>query len=153
MRAPAPPSIDDAFLRGILAEARTIAVLGAHVDELRPAFYVPDYLYAQGYRVLPVNPVLAGQTRWNEPFQSRLDAIDEPVDVVDVFRRSDLVEGHVEEILAMRYRPRVVWMQLGVSSRAASTRLIDAGIDVVEDRCTLADHRRLGVVRIERNDR
>lgn len=139
---------NDAEVRAVLESARVVAVLGAHHEPSRPAFYVPDYLLAQGYRILPVNPMLAGKTLWNETVRKTLDEIREPVDIVDVFRRSDFVISHVDEILAMRPLPRVVWMQLGIRSDEAAQRLIAAGIDVVQDRCTLADHRRFGIGRV-----
>jgi hypothetical protein len=138
----------DAVLARILRDARTIAVLGAHHEASRPAFYVPEYLAAQGYRVLPVNPALVGRELFGEPVRATLAELAGPVDLVDVFRRGDLVEGHVDDVLAMRPLPRVVWLQLGVRNDAAARRLEAAGIEVVQDRCTLADHRRLGVGRV-----
>jgi predicted CoA-binding protein len=129
----------------ILRASRVIAVLGAHHEEERAAFYVPDYLHQQGYRILPVNPTLAGRTLWGEPVRSTLAELTEPVDMVDVFRRSSKVAGHVADILAMEPRPAVVWLQLGVRNDAAAAELAAAGIEVVQDRCTLADHRRYGI--------
>ncbi len=132
-------------VRRVLEEARTVAVLGAHIEPAKPAHYVPDYLHTQGYRILPVNPVFAGRTLWGEPARSTLAELAEPVDVVDVFRRSDKVPGHVADVLAMEPRPKVVWLQLGVRNAAAARELLAAGIDVVQDRCMLADHRRFGL--------
>lgn len=129
----------------VLRAARVVAVLGAHTEPSRPAFYVPDYLHAQGYRVLPVNPLFAGQTLWGEPVRPRLDALGERVDIVDVFRRPDLLPGHLAEILAMSPRPRLVWLQQGIRNDDFARALQAEGIDVVQDRCTLADHRRLGI--------
>jgi predicted CoA-binding protein len=123
--------------------ARTIAVLGAHPEQHRPAFYVPDYLHAQGYRILPVNPLFAGSRLWGVPFTATLAEITEPVDIVDVFRRSSWIGAHLADLLAMRPRPRLVWMQEGVRNDAAAAQLVAAGIDVVQDRCLLADHRTL----------
>src|ERR1700729_1762510 len=108
----------DAQVTQVLAGARTIAVLGAHVEPSRPAFYVPDYLHTQGYRVLPVNPQLVGKTLWGEPVRASLGDVGEPVDIVDVFRRPDLLPGHLDEILAMAPRPRLVWLQLGIRNDA-----------------------------------
>jgi predicted CoA-binding protein len=134
------PEIADA-----LRTARTIAVLGAHHEPSRPAFYVPDYLHGQGYRVLPVNPALAGTVLWGEPVRATLAELGEPVDIVDVFRRPDLLPGHLADVLAMSPRPRLVWLQLGIRNDAFARAVQDAGIDVVQDRCTLADHRGLGL--------
>lgn len=133
----------DDEVRGVLETARAIAVLGAHVDPAKPAFYVPDYLHGRGYRILPVNPRFAGRRQWDEPFRLRLPELDVPVDVVDVFRRSEHLPGHIEDLLAMAPRPRVVWLQLGIRHATVAARLVAAGIDVVQDRCMLADHRRL----------
>jgi uncharacterized protein len=121
--------------------AKVIAVLGAHPQEQRPAFYVPDYMAEQGYRILPVNPEFVGNALWGVPFVATLAEIREPVDIVDVFRRSEWVGGHVADILAMQPRPKLVWLQQGVQNDAAAAHLIDAGIDVVQDRCLLADHK------------
>jgi hypothetical protein len=137
------PTLDD--VRRILEEARTVAVLGAHWEPSRPACYVPQYLADVGYRVLPVNPTGLGRSAFGHPFVASLADITAPVDVLDVFRRSELVAGHTDEILAMSPLPRVVWLQLGVRDDAFAMTLRDVGITVVQDRCMLADHRRLGL--------
>lgn len=139
-----------AQLEPVLRDARTVAVLGAHPARQRPAFYVPDYLYGQGMRILPVNPRQLGQELWGEPVRAsltELTAADLPsgLDLLDVFRRSDAIADHVDEILAMAVRPRVVWLQLGIRHDPSAHRLVAAGIDVVQDRCTLADHRAWGL--------
>lgn len=133
-------------MRRVLEASRTVAVLGAHVEPGKPAFYVPDYLAANGYRVLPVNPGFAGRRLWGEPCRERLADLEGPVDLVDVFRRSEHLPGHLGDILAMEPRPAVVWLQLGIRHDAFAAALIAAGIDVVQDRCTMADHRTLGRV-------
>ncbi|PKN58243.1 MAG: CoA-binding protein [Deltaproteobacteria bacterium HGW-Deltaproteobacteria-14] len=138
---------DVTAVRAILTEARTLAILGAHPSRVRAGFYVPEYLQEQGYRVLPVNPKLVGQTLWGEPVRATLAELDAPVDIVDVFRRRDHLAAHVPDILAMSPRPRVIWLQLGVRNDPVARELSDAGFDVVQDRCTLADHRHLGVGR------
>ncbi len=127
-------------VRNLLAGARVVAVLGAHREPERPAFYVPEYLHQHGYRVLPVNPQLAGEVLWGETVRGGLAEIGEAVDLVDVFRRPEALEGHLAEFLAMR--PRAVWFQLGIRNDRVAAALVAAGIDVVQDRCTLADHRR-----------
>jgi uncharacterized protein len=136
-------------LRRILEETRTIAVLGAHWEPARPACYVPVYLDEVGYRVLPVNPAGIGRTLFDgarrRPFVAALADLEGPVDMVDVFRRAELLPQHVDEILGMPHRPKVVWFQLGIRNDAVAATLEAAGITVVQDRCTLADHRRLGI--------
>jgi len=129
----------------LLRRARTVAVLGAHPDVVRPAGYVPDYLHSVGYRVLPVNPRFAGQTLWGERVRASLAEIGEPVDIVDVFRRSEDVPAHLDDILAMRPLPGCVWLQLGIVQHAIAAALDRAGIAFVQDRCTLAEHRRHGL--------
>lgn len=131
--------------RRILESARVVAVLGAHPDRQRPAHYVPDYLHRQGARIIPVNPGFVGTTLWGEPTRAALTEIGEPVDVVDVFRRSELLPVHLDEILAMRPLPRVVWFQSGIRDDAVARALQSAGIEVIQDRCMLADHRALGI--------
>jgi hypothetical protein len=132
-------------IRDVLSRARTIAVLGAHHQPSRPAFYVPDYLHSKGYRVVPVNPTLVGTTLWGEPVRATLAEIAEPIDMVDVFRLADLLPGHLADLLAMKPLPRVVWLQQGIRNDAFARSLVAAGIDVVQDRCTLADHRAFGL--------
>lgn len=127
----------------ILSTCPTVAVLGIHDDPARPANYVPAYLHEQGYRILGVNPALAGRTLFGQPVVATLAELHEPIDMVDVFRRSELVAGHQAELLACK--PRVVWMQLGVRNEVVAAALEAAGIEVVQDACTLAEHRRRGL--------
>ena len=131
----------DDDLRALLSRARCIAVLGAHPDPTKPAHYVPDYLHRRGVRILPANPVYAGQVLWGEPVRASLLDIREAVDVVDVFRRSEQVADHVDEILALR--PALAWLQSGIRDDAAARTLEGAGIAVVQDRCLMVEHRRL----------
>jgi uncharacterized protein len=136
----------DSEVRAVLRAARTIAVLGASDQEMKPAFYVPDYLHSQGYRIVPVNPVLAGKTLWGETVRATLAEIGdigEPIDIVDVFRRPELLPGHLDDLRAMAPPPKVVWLQLGIRNDAFARAVEEMGIDVVQDHCTLADHRRL----------
>jgi predicted CoA-binding protein len=135
----------DAQLREILTSSPTIAVLGVHHEPEKAAFYVPDYLHDEGYRIIGVNPMFAGQELFGEKVRQTLAEIAEPVDLVDVFRRSELIPQHVEDILAMQPRPRVVWLQLGIKHEDSARILEAAGITVVQNRCTLADHQRLGL--------
>ncbi|MFZ9888970.1 MAG: CoA-binding protein [Myxococcota bacterium] len=134
---------DQERLRRILTTCRTIAVLGASGKAGRPANYVPTYLVEQGYCVLPVNPLFAGQLLFGVEVRSTLFELRQPVDLVDVFRRSDVLPEHIEEILAMRPLPKVVWLQSGIRHEGFARSLQRHGIEVVEDRCTLAEHRRL----------
>src|SRR5262245_64789811 len=97
--------INDARLREILSTSPTIAVLGIHREPEKAAFYVPEYLHDEGYRIIGVNPVFKGETLFGEPVLATLAEIHEQVDIVDVFRRAPDIPGHVEDILAMKPRP------------------------------------------------
>lgn len=132
-------------LGDILRSSRVIAVLGAHTDPSRPACYVPDDLFAAGYQILPVNPALAGSSRWGQTFASKLTDLQRPVDGVEVFRRPDALAAHVDELLAMRPPPRWVWLQSGIREASFAARLREAGIEVVEDRCMLVERRARGL--------
>ena len=134
------PLEDDDALRTLLSEVRTIAVLGIKEGEDEDAFRVPAYLQAHGYRILPVNPKLGRVL--GERCVPRLADLEETPDLVDVFRAPQHVPGHVDEVLALPERPRAVWLQIGIRSPATS-RLEQAGVDVVEDRCLMVEHRRL----------
>ncbi len=102
---------------------------------------MPDYLADRAYRILPVNPVFAGRELWGETVVASLEDLTEPIDVVDVFRRSAHLPGHLDELLAIEPPPRWIWFQLGIRNDEVARRLEEAGIGVVQDRCLLADHR------------
>ena len=137
--------MNDARIREILTGSPTIAVLGIHHEPEKAAFYVPEYLHDEGYRILGVNPRFTDQTLFGVPVRATLAELDEPVDLVDVFRRAEDIPAHVEDILAMKPRPKVVWFQLGIKNDDAAKILEAAGITVVQNRCTLADHQRLAL--------
>lgn len=128
---------DEAGLAAIVRAMRTVAVVGMkdERDAGAPAYSIPKVVQARGVRVIPVNPKLA--TALGEPAHASLAAIGAPVDMVNVFRRSDAVGPLADEILALpaAHRPRVVWMQTDVRNDDAAARLTAAGIDVVMDRC------------------
>jgi predicted CoA-binding protein len=130
-------------VRAILEGSPTVAVLGINDAPEKAAFYVPEYLHDAGYRVIGVNPKLAGQVMFGETVRASLADIAEPIDLVDVFRRPELIGPHVPEILAMKPLPRTVWFQLGIRNDEAARALEAAGIVVVQDRCTLADHQKM----------
>ena len=134
---------DDAGLAEVLRQARTIAVLGAKADAPAPAFYVPAYLAARGYRILPVNPTLAGRSLFGVPVAPTLADLSERADVIEVFRRPEFLPGHAREVLALPWRPDTVWFQLGIRHDGAAKTLARAGIRVVQDRCMMPEHRRL----------
>src|SRR5947207_10157766 len=134
----------DAFLRDILTSVRTIAVVGASPRPHRPSHGVMRYLQRHGYRAIPVNPFAAGGTILSERCYAALDEIGEPVDMVDVFRRSEAAGAVVDQAIAAG--AKVVWMQLGVVDAAAASRAAAHGIKVVMDRCPAIEIPRLGLV-------
>jgi predicted CoA-binding protein len=145
---------EQARARRALETSRTIAVLGIHDDLSRPAAYVPEYLAAVGYRVLGVNPMLVGRSVLGHPVVATLAELTElteltelsgPIDMVDVFRRPAAIPSHLDDILAAK--PKLVWFQLGIRNDAAAEILESHGIEVIQDRCTYADHRRFGLPR------
>jgi len=130
-------------IRELLAGAKVFAVLGANPKTEKPAHYVGKYLQDHGYKVLPVNAMHADKQIWGQQVVARLDELKQPVDIVDIFRRADALEGHLEEILAMDPRPRVVWLQEGIRNDAFAQKLIAEGIQVVQDRCPKRQHEKL----------
>ena len=139
------PNPSEALLREVFETTRTIAVLGAKEDPYEAAFYVPAYLSGQGYSCIAVNPKLVGKTVFRNPGVASLADLPGPVDCIEIFRRPDLLPAHAEEILALPWRPRYVWFQLGIRNDAAAARLRDAGITVIQDRCMMPEHRQLHV--------
>ncbi len=137
-----PDSVpSDAALRALLEPVRTIAVLGIKTGETDDAYRVPLYLKQRGYRIVPVNPRL--DRVLGETALASLSQVEEPVDLVDVFRAPQHLPAHVDEILSMRWRPGVVWLQRGIRHDESAARLARAGIAVVQDRCLMVDHARL----------
>ncbi|MCV0381360.1 CoA-binding protein [Nitratireductor sp.] len=136
-------SYDDAYISGILNTVKSVAIVGASANEVRPSFFVTKYLIDKGYTVFPVNPGQAGKEIAGRPVAATLADLAEPVDMVDVFRPSSAIPGLTDEILAMETLPKVVWMQLTVRDDASATRLEEKGIQVVMDRCPKIEYARL----------
>jgi predicted CoA-binding protein len=135
----------DDRLREILASNPTIAVLGASPKPDRASRAIMGYLIQHGYHVVPVNPAHAGETICGQVVRASLADVPEPIDIVDVFRRTDKLGAAVDEALALERKPRVIWMQLGLRDDAAAARAEAAGLTVVMDRCIKIEHGRLGV--------
>ena len=138
----------DDLLRQVLAETHVIACVGVSKNQIRPSFYVARYLGLKGFRVIPVNPVYAGETLLGESVYPDLASIPPEIgqiDMVDVFRRSDQAGGVVDEALAgLSDRGlRTIWMQIGVIDEAAAARAEAAGVRVIMDRCPKIEYQRL----------
>lgn len=116
-------------------------MVGATANRARPAYFVMKYLLSRGFKVIPINPghaEILGQTAY-----PRLADVPEPIDMVDIFRRSSAVDGVVDEALALDPLPNVVWMQLGIRNDAAAARAEAAGVTVIMDRCPKIEYGRL----------
>ncbi len=135
---------DSERIRELLLETKTIAVLGIKTEAQvgQPAFYVPSYMQNAGFKIIPV-PVYYPEVTaiLGETVYRKLADIPVEVDMVNVFRRPQDIPPHLEDILAKK--PKSVWMQLGISHDAVAEELAKAGIQVVQDRCLMVDHRLL----------
>jgi predicted CoA-binding protein len=125
----------DDDLRAVLTRARVIALVGFSANPARPSHQVARYLVDHGYRVIPVNPGLAGQVFLGETVQANLADIADDVDLVDIFRQSDAVPALVTEALARWPDLQTIWMQIGVTHDAAAEMALARGVAVVQDRC------------------
>ena len=137
----------DDYIRDILCEVKTVAVVGASANSVRPSFFVVKYLLSKGFDVIPVNPGHAGREIAGAMTAASLAAIAKegrgPVDMVDIFRNSDAAKGVVEEALRLDPLPKVIWMQLSVRNDEAA-RLAEAkGVRVVMNRCPKIEYARL----------
>lgn len=132
---------DDSFIKNILSSTKTIALVGASANPERPSHEVMHFLQSRGYRVIPVNPGLAGQELLGETVRASLRDIPEPIDMVDIFRASDAVPPIVEDAIAIK--AKTVWMQLNVRHDEAAARAQAAGLAVVMDRCPKIETGRL----------
>jgi len=140
------PLTEDADIRALLDGARTIALVGASDRPDRPSHRVMATLQRHGYRVIPVNPQITGEHVHGEFVFRDLDQLGDPIDIVDIFRRSDAVGPIVDQAIAIG--AKAVWMQLGVVDDAAAARAEAAGLQVVMDRCPAIEIPRLGLAPI-----
>ncbi|MDG4647721.1 CoA-binding protein [Roseibacterium sp. SDUM158017] len=133
----------DTLLRRILRDAKSFACIGVSPNPVRPSHYVARYLKLKGYRVVPVNPVHAGSELFGERVLGDLSEIEGGVDVIDIFRRPEAVPAIVEAALAMEPRPKVIWMQIGVTHPEAAARAEAEGLTVIQNRCPKIEYQRL----------
>ena len=133
----------DIYLRTILRRTKTVALVGISANPVRPSYFVARYLKLKGMRVIGVNPGLAGQSLFGEAVYADLTSIQDDVDMVDIFRRSEAVGPIVDEALARWPQLQTVWMQIGVTNQAAADAAEARGVDVVQNRCPKIEYQRL----------
>jgi predicted CoA-binding protein len=138
-------SYSDAYIADILGGARSIAMVGASGTSNRPSYFAMKYLLAKGYRVLPVNPGLAGKEILGQPVYAALAEVPAPVDIVDIFRGSAAALEVAREAVRLKDKLgiKVVWMQLGVRNAKAAAEAEAAGLKVVMNRCPKIEYGRL----------
>ncbi|QND59893.1 MULTISPECIES: CoA-binding protein [Mesorhizobium] len=134
---------DNTYIGGILNSVKTIAMVGASANDVRPSYFVLKYLLAKGFSVIPINPGQAGKEILGRMTYARLADIPEPIDMVDIFRAASAVPGIIDEVLRLDPLPKVVWMQLGVRHDEAAARAEAAGIKVVMNRCPKIEYGKL----------
>ena len=144
------PLTEDKHIIELLENARTIAMVGASDSPDRASYGVMKFLQDQGYRVIPVNPKITGEHVHGEYVWRELAQIGEPIDIVDIFRRSDFAGENVDE--AIEVGAKAVWMQLGVIDVAAARRAEEAGLKVVMDRCPKIEIPRLGIAKVRESN-
>jgi uncharacterized protein len=138
-------SYTDEYIAGILGRARTIAMVGASGTSNRPSYFAMKYLLGKGYRVMPVNPGLAGQEILGQPVFAALADVPPPVDILDIFRSSAAALMVTREAIRLKDELgiKVVWMQLGVRNEQAAAEAEAAGLQVVMNRCPKIEYGRL----------
>ena len=134
---------DNAYIADILNTVKTVAMVGASPNDVRPSYFVLKYLLAKGFSVYPINPGHAGKEILGRTVYASLADLPHPVDMVDIFRASSAVPGIVDQVLKLDPLPKVVWMQLGVRHDEAAARAEAAGIKVVMNRCPKIEYGKL----------
>ena len=133
----------DSYIRGILNTVKSIAMVGASEKENRPSYFAFKYLLERGYDMIPINPGHAGEDLLGRRIYARLADVPEPIDMVDIFRASRYALPIVEEALALKPRPQVIWMQLGIRNEEAAALAEANGLKVVMNRCPKIEYGRL----------
>jgi len=134
---------DNTYIADILNTVKTVAMVGASPNDVRPSYFVLKYLLAKGFSVYPINPGHAGKEILGRTVYASLADLPQPVDMVDIFRASSAVPGIVDQVLKLDPLPKVLWMQLGVRHDEAATRAEAAGIRVVMNRCPKIEYGKL----------
>jgi len=134
---------DNAYIAGILNSVRSVAIVGASANDVRPSYFVTKYLIDKGFEVFPINPGHAGKDILGRMTYARLADVPAAIDMVDIFRASAAVPPIIEEALALQPLPKVIWMQLTVRNDEAAARAEAAGVKVVMNRCPKIEYGRL----------
>jgi predicted CoA-binding protein len=139
------PKYPDALMARILRSVKTIAMVGASPNEVRPSYFAMKYLSDKGFKIIPVNPGQAGKTILGQTVYAKLSDVPPPVDMVDIFRNSDAAGPITDEVIANKERlgVRILWMQLGVINEEAAKRAEAAGLTVIMNRCPKIEYGRL----------
>ena len=138
------PAYPDELIKRILRTTKTIAMVGASGNEMRPSYFAMKYLLDKGYLIDPINPGMAGKEILGRKVYANLAEVPGPIDMVDIFRSSDAAPGIVREALKEkdRFGLKTIWMQLGVVSEEAEKLAREAGLEVIMDRCPKIEHGR-----------
>ncbi len=136
-------SYDNAYIAGILNAVKSIAIVGASANDVRPSFFVTKYLIDKGYDVYPINPGHAGKEILGRMTYAKLADVPVPIDMVDIFRASNAVPPIVDEVLALSPLPKAIWMQLTVRHDEAAAKAEAQGIKVVMNRCPKIEYAKL----------
>ncbi|MGN6517678.1 MAG: CoA-binding protein [Rhizomicrobium sp.] len=139
------PQYSDDYIKSILRSSKVIAMVGASGNEMRPSYFAMKYLLDKGFKVIPVNPGMAGKTILGQTVYGALKDVPAPVDILDIFRSPDVAPAIVKEALAEkdRFGLKTIWMQLGVINEVAAALASEAGLNVVMDRCPKIEYGRL----------
>jgi predicted CoA-binding protein len=138
------PQYPDTLIKTILRSVRTIAMVGASGNEIRPSYFAMMYLLNKGYKVIPINPGMAGKAILGQTVYGALKDVPAPVDMVDIFREARYAPAIAQEVVAEKDRlgVKILWMQLGVISAEAEQIGQEAGLTVIMDRCPKIEHGR-----------
>ena len=135
--------VSDILLKDILTATKTIAMVGLSMNETRPSYFVGRYLHTRGYKIIPVNAGHGGKHFFGQLVRSSIDEIDEPVDMVDIFRKPEAVPEIVDDSLAKLKGLKTIWMQIGIKHESSAQKARQLGLNVIEDRCPKIEHQRL----------
>ena len=133
-------SLSDRLLRDILKSTKTIAMVGLSMNETRPSYFVGRYLHKRGYKIIPINAGHGGKHFFGQLVRSCIDEINEPVDMVDIFRKPEAVPQIVDDSLAKLKGLKTIWMQIGIKHKSSALKARQLGLNVIEARCAKIDH-------------